>query len=161
MNKKEILKHYTSLPYPITIYPEANDGDGYLAEIKDLPGCMGVGETIEEALESIQGSKEFWIELALEKGGDIPLPTHPVMEKPEVRVLLRLPGELHSRLVRFARRRKISLNRYIIDALEESVTTSPIQEKLRTSSSYKDDKDKKSYRPSLRGEYEQQYQLTA
>ena len=32
--------------------------------IKDLPGCMSVGETLSEAMENIQEARELWIETA-------------------------------------------------------------------------------------------------
>ena len=42
------LNYYLTLNYPITIYPDPDSG--YVAEIKDLPGCLTQGETIEETL---------------------------------------------------------------------------------------------------------------
>lgn len=50
--KLESLEFYLGLKYPITIYP--NDDEGYVSEIKDLPGCFTQGETIEETLISKQ-----------------------------------------------------------------------------------------------------------
>jgi len=43
---------YHQLNYPITLYPEP-DG-GYTVMIKDLPGCISQGDTLEEAMENIQ-----------------------------------------------------------------------------------------------------------
>jgi len=50
------------------------DGGGWLVEVPDLPGCMSDGATIPEALESINGAIEAWIETALEAGRDVPRP---------------------------------------------------------------------------------------
>lgn len=36
------LKDYLKLIYPITLYPDSEGG--YVAEIKDLPGCLTQGE---------------------------------------------------------------------------------------------------------------------
>ena len=75
INKVEarILNYYLTLNYPITIYPDP-DG-GYVAEIKDLPGCLTQGETIEEMLQNINEARELWLETVYELGRAIPLPT--------------------------------------------------------------------------------------
>ena len=68
-----LLVFYLSQNYPITLYPDP-DG-GYVAEIKDLPGCMTQGETSEEILEGIEDARVLWIETAYEHGAVIPLPS--------------------------------------------------------------------------------------
>lgn len=68
------LDYYLNLPYAITLYP-ASEG-GYVAEIKDLPGCLTQGETLEETIKNINEAKELWIETAYEEGDQIPLPSH-------------------------------------------------------------------------------------
>ncbi|AVQ73308.1 HicB family protein [Microcystis sp. MC19] len=50
--KLESLEFYLELKYPITIYPY--DDEGYVSEIKDIPGCFTQGETLEETLISKQ-----------------------------------------------------------------------------------------------------------
>ncbi|MEG4839609.1 type II toxin-antitoxin system HicB family antitoxin [Microcoleus sp. B9-D4] len=60
-----------SLKYAISFYPES---EGYTAIIKDLPGCMFVGETLSEATENIEEARELWVETAYEYGEEIPLP---------------------------------------------------------------------------------------
>ncbi|WP_254174856.1 type II toxin-antitoxin system HicB family antitoxin [Planktothrix pseudagardhii] len=64
------LEYYLNLPYPITLYPEP-DG-GYVGEIKDLPGCMTQGETLEEVMANLQDAKHLWLETAYEFGDGIP-----------------------------------------------------------------------------------------
>lgn len=71
--KPESLQDYLNLNYPITLYPES-DG-GYTVMIKDLPGCISQGETLEEAIENIQEAKEAWLETAFEFQDEIPLPS--------------------------------------------------------------------------------------
>jgi antitoxin HicB len=66
------LDFYLSLKYPISFYPEP---EGYTGIIKDLPGCMSVGETLSEAMENIQEARELWIETAYECEDEIPLPS--------------------------------------------------------------------------------------
>jgi predicted RNase H-like HicB family nuclease len=66
------LAYYLDLRYPVTLYPE--EEGGYTAEIKDLPGCVSQGETVEEALEMIEEARRLWLEVAYQHGGEIPLP---------------------------------------------------------------------------------------
>lgn len=70
--KARTLDYYLTLKYPITIYPDP-DG-GYVAEIKDLPGCLTPGETIEETIHNIDEARELWLETVYELGRSIPLP---------------------------------------------------------------------------------------
>ncbi|MFN6567108.1 hypothetical protein A6770_10490 [Nostoc minutum NIES-26] len=48
---------------------------GYGAYVPDLPGCIAVGETIEEVKALIAEAIEFHIEGMLEDGLPIPQPT--------------------------------------------------------------------------------------
>jgi antitoxin HicB len=67
-------EYFLKLSYPITLYPDAEEG-GYVAEIKDLPGCLTQGDTLEETMQNITEAKELWIETAYEAGREIPLPS--------------------------------------------------------------------------------------
>ncbi len=70
----ESLDYYLSLKYPMSIYPE-EDG-GYTVIIPDLPGCMTQGETLEEAVESINEARYLWIETVYySRKKTIPLPS--------------------------------------------------------------------------------------
>ncbi len=66
------LEYYLNLKYPITLYPDAEGG--YVAEIKDLPGCLTQGETLEETINNINEARELWLETAYESQDKIPLP---------------------------------------------------------------------------------------
>jgi antitoxin HicB len=70
--KPKSLNYYLNLTYPISFYPEPEGG--YTVMIKNLPGCMSVGETLSEAIENIHEARELWIETAYEYGDEIPLP---------------------------------------------------------------------------------------
>jgi antitoxin HicB len=73
ITKPKTLEDYLALVYPITLYPEPEGG--YTVMIKDLPGCISVGETLEEAVENIKDAKESWLETAWEFKDHIPLPS--------------------------------------------------------------------------------------
>ncbi len=67
------LDYYLKLDYPITLYPDSEEG-GYVAEIKDLPGCLTQGDTLEETVANINEARELWIETVYESGREVPLP---------------------------------------------------------------------------------------
>lgn len=66
------LAYYFNLKYPITPYPDAEGG--YVAEIKDLLGCLTQGENLEETINNIKEARELWLETAYESQDEIPLP---------------------------------------------------------------------------------------
>ncbi len=69
------IDYYMSLKYPIKVTPIPEEGGGgYYAEIPELYGCLGDGETIEEALKNLGDVKYTTIEMFLEKGKLIPEP---------------------------------------------------------------------------------------
>ncbi|MDX2241911.1 MAG: type II toxin-antitoxin system HicB family antitoxin [Leptolyngbyaceae cyanobacterium bins.302] len=74
ISERKPLNYYLGLSYPITLYPDMEEG-GYVAEIKDLPGCLTQGDTLEEAVENINEARELWIETTYESGREIPLPS--------------------------------------------------------------------------------------
>ena len=71
--ERQPLEYYLALKYPISIYPE---DEGYTILIPDLPGCITQGETLEEAIESINEARELWIETVYTSAKkEIPLPS--------------------------------------------------------------------------------------
>ena len=67
------LADYLNLNYPITLH--ADPAGGYVAEIRDLPGCLTQGETLEETIKNINEARELWLETVYELGRSIPLPS--------------------------------------------------------------------------------------
>jgi predicted RNase H-like HicB family nuclease len=39
-----------------------------VAQIKDLPGCLTQGETLDETIANIKEARQLWIETAYEAG---------------------------------------------------------------------------------------------
>jgi antitoxin HicB len=113
-SKTMTLKDYLKLRYAITLIPEAS---GYSVEIKDLPGCISQGETLEEALEMIEDAKTAWIKVNLELGNPIPLPS--TEKKFSGRFVVRLPSSLHQQLAEQAERNGVSLNQMVSTLLAE------------------------------------------
>lgn len=124
---KKALEFYMAQDYPIEIrrIPERLGG-GCAASIPYL-GRMAFfaeGDTMVEALDRLQGVKKALFEDMIEHGKEIPLPPPSPEEEEEVysgRILLRIPRELHLRLVKRAEANKCSINQYIATALAGQV----------------------------------------
>ena len=66
------LEYYLRLPYTIEIIPDEDDG-GYVARIRELPGCLTQADTWEELHEMVEDAKRLWLESALAHGDAIPV----------------------------------------------------------------------------------------
>ena len=107
---RELVKKYMKKPYRIEIEPDPEGG--YVAWIKELPGCLTYGETLEEVLKMLNEAKELYIETAIKRGKKLP---EPLAERNfSGRLLLRLPPSLHKKLVELAQEEGISLNSFIL-----------------------------------------------
>ncbi len=71
------IHYYLSLPYTIEVVPD--DGDGlWFAKVKELKGCMTQAESWEEIYPMIREAMELWLEVALDRGLEIPEPAAPL-----------------------------------------------------------------------------------
>jgi antitoxin HicB len=68
-----LLDRYIALPYTIEIIPDEDEG-GYVARIRELPGCLTQADTWEELSQMIEDAKHLWLESALAHGDSIPEP---------------------------------------------------------------------------------------
>lgn len=122
------LEYYLGLRYPITLVEEAEGG--YTALIPDLPGCVSVGETVEEALGMVEDARRLWLEVAYEHGDEIPLPS--TMRPYGGKVLVRMPASLHRRLAEGAEAEGVSLNQHIVGLLSEASALRAVRHELRS-----------------------------
>lgn len=65
------LQEYLAMPYTIEIIP---DDGAWFVQIKELQGCMTQVDNWDDILPAIEEAKRLWIEVALERGRDIPEP---------------------------------------------------------------------------------------
>jgi antitoxin HicB len=128
------VDEYIKLPYTIELHPE-KDGTWFVA-IKELPGCMSVGDTPEEALIMIRDAQKAWIETALEENITIPEPRHE--EEYSGNFRLRLSKSLHHRLAEEAEREDVSLNTYCSTALAQALGERTVFEKTESFSELAD-----------------------
>lgn len=71
--KMKTLEDYMKLNYRLEFEPDEDEG-GYVAYFPELPGCITMGDTIEEAAANAVDAKRTWLEVALENEMEIPLP---------------------------------------------------------------------------------------
>jgi len=89
------------------------DGGGWLAEVPELGGCLGDGNTPQEALERLKDALECWLEVAKEEGKSIPSPRIHKESEYSGKFTLRIPKSLHRQLAEEAMIEGVSLNQYI------------------------------------------------
>ena len=68
------IDYYLSLSYPILLVYDSED-DYWIARIPDLPGCTSDGSCPNEAVENVRDAQQAWIDVCLERGHEVPLPT--------------------------------------------------------------------------------------
>jgi predicted RNase H-like HicB family nuclease len=120
------LDYYLGLRYPVTLVSEKEGG--YTVLVPDLPGCVSVGETVEEALEMIEDARRLWLEVAYQHGDEIPLPS--TEREYGGKVLVRMPPSLHRRLVEGAEAEEVSLNQHMVALLAENSAVSQVRREL-------------------------------
>jgi len=110
--EKELKKEFQIKLYPI------KDDDGsetvWAAEIPELPGCVGAGDTPQEALLAVDDARKSWIEIALLEGKEIPTPFSGDALNYSGKFTLRLPKTLHKELAEKAEQEAVSLNQYLL-----------------------------------------------
>jgi predicted RNase H-like HicB family nuclease len=113
---KKKIDEYMKLPYKIEIVRDEDEG-GFVVSFPELPGCITVGETIEQAVNNAEDAKKAWFEAALEEGIEIKKPE--ALEKYSGQFKLRIPKSLHRTLAENARREGISMNQYCVYLLSK------------------------------------------
>ena len=110
------VDEYITLPYHIEIIRETDPNvSGWVAWVRELPGCITQADSFEELEEMITDAMRGWFELALQDG--IPIPAPQPEEQYSGKFVLRLPRQLHRQLAEEAERQNVSLNQYVNYAL--------------------------------------------
>ena len=105
------IDEYMRLPYRLEIVPDSDEG-GFVARYPELPGCITVGETMEETAANALDAKRAWLVAAIEDGVKI---SEPVAENSySGQFKLRLPKSLHRQLAESAKEEGISMNQYCL-----------------------------------------------
>ena len=69
LNRK--LKYYMRLQYPATVVLADT---GIVGELRDLPGCSVLADTVSEAYARLDEARRLWIRDRLLAGGEVPMP---------------------------------------------------------------------------------------
>lgn len=102
--------------YAIMVEPLSEaDGGGWLATVPALPGCMGDGDTPEEAIADARGAITEWQDAARQLGRDVPGPAATGQWRQ------RVPRSLHEKLKIAAAREGVSLNAFVSNVLAETL----------------------------------------
>jgi antitoxin HicB len=117
--ERKPLDYYLGLKYSVTITPDITSG--FVAEIKDLPGCYSQGETLEETYRNIEEARRLWIESMYEDGNDIPFPGSETEKQYSGKFNVRVPKSLHRKLDELAEKEGVSLNHFLVSTLSLAV----------------------------------------
>jgi antitoxin HicB len=137
------LEYYMGLSYSIEVIRDSDDENpGWVARVKELPGCITQADSFEELEGMIRDALRSWIEVALEDG--IPIPEPRFEEDYSGKFVIRLPKSLHRELVEQSEQEGVSLNTWVIQILAKSVgTTSQSITQTKIEQLYRQDKDVK------------------
>jgi len=105
------VDYYMELPYRMEIIPDNEEG-GFVASFPDLPGCITVGDTIEDVIQNIVDAKRAWLESELGIGATIPEPED--LKEYSGQFKLRLPKSLHRQLAEHSKSEGVSMNQYCV-----------------------------------------------
>ena len=105
------------MKYPFKVVQMMNEQHIYWVATSQLDGCVGQGETMEEAISELAENETAWLETAAEVG--IPIPDVAI-EKAQAysgKLTLRIAPSVHAMAAKLAKKDGISLNQYINDAV--------------------------------------------
>jgi predicted RNase H-like HicB family nuclease len=126
MAEPEQVAKYLSEPYSRVLVPDPSGG--YFVEILEFPGCFSQGDTAEEAISNLEEAMAGWIAAALDAGQAIPAPA--ASRGYSGHVALRMPKSLHREAVRRAELEGVSLNQYLVTAIEAHVAGQGVADEI-------------------------------
>jgi antitoxin HicB len=122
---KEVRQRYSRQVY-------FNEEDqGYIALCSEFQHLSAFGDTPEAALRELDVVLEAALEIHAEEGWPIPRPEGPPEPEalPSGRFVTRLPKTLHARLIRQARRERVSQNQLVLSYVAAGLGAAQAQEK--------------------------------
>ena len=106
------------MKYPYIVYQtQVEDHVFWVAKCSALNGCVGQGDTLEEALLELQENETEWLATAAECG--IAIPEIPLVQENVCsgKFTVRVSPVVHQDAIECAREQGISLNQYVNDAI--------------------------------------------
>lgn len=89
----------------------------WIAESKSLKGCVGQGDTSDEAIKELEQNEQEWIATAKEVGIPIPLPIAKAPIQHNGKFALRLAPNVYNESSLIAEELGISMNQYFNNAI--------------------------------------------
>lgn len=111
------IDEYMKMPYRVELTPDCDEG-GFVVSFPELPGCISVGETVEEAYANAIDAKQAWLEAAIADNININEPSN--LEDYSGQFKLRLPKSLHKSLAEHSKQEGISMNQYCLYLLSKN-----------------------------------------
>ena len=104
--------------YPYSVYQmQVEQHRFWIAKSLQLNGCVGQGDTAEEAVQELEENEAVWLETAEEMGIPIPIVQVEMPQEYSGKMTLRVSPSIHRTAAEFAKKEGISLNQYINDAI--------------------------------------------
>ena len=104
--------------YPFQVYQtQVEEHKFWVAKSASLKGCVGQGETSDEAISELAQNEQEWIATAKEVG--IPIPPVPVESASDYsgKLTVRIAPRVHRDAAVIAKAERVSLTQYISDAI--------------------------------------------
>lgn len=111
------LEDYMKLPYKMEIVPDIDEG-GFVVSYPDLPGCITVGDSLDDVIANAEDAKRIWFEAAIEDGIEINEPDS--LDCYSGQFKLRIPKSLHKSLAEHSKAEGISMNQYCLYLLTKN-----------------------------------------
>ena len=106
------------MKYPFRVYQTKIESHVFwVAECPALKGCVGQGDTLDEALAELEINEQSWIEVAQDCGIEIPPIPMENMTVYSGKLTLRVAPHVHQEAAELAKKQGVSLNQYINDAI--------------------------------------------
>ena len=105
------------MEYPIVLFQiETTEGYDWMAEFPDVDGCVGGGDTPEEALKEALENLAFHLESLEELGLPMPAVSNYSSDY-SGKMQFRTSQTIHRRLAELSRREKVTINQIINEAV--------------------------------------------
>lgn len=104
MSKKNHIQYFIRIFW-------SDEDECYVAEVPELKGCSGLGETPDDALSEAVKSIRNWLQVAKKEGISVP---KPISRSRVSRLNLRLPSDVIDQIKREAKENDMSINQYLL-----------------------------------------------
>lgn len=134
MARNKDLQYYLGLNYDVIVKKHEDEGEiMYAAFTRELDKntFYGVGNTPQEAIESLENVKRELFPYYMGKGFEIAEPENKEEGLPSGKFIVRTSPQIHGHLLKMAKKHRQSLNSYINFLLSQSLTMDWVQDSIK------------------------------